>query len=44
MNSKEEMYAVGDWLIHLIYGVGQVKKLWNLNGTWSELFQDTKVK
>lgn len=27
MNGKEKMYAVGDWLVHLIYGVGQVKKL-----------------
>lgn len=24
---KENLYAVGDWIVHLIYGVGQVRKL-----------------
>jgi RNA polymerase-interacting CarD/CdnL/TRCF family regulator len=27
MSDKEHMYEVGDWLVHLIYGVGQVEKL-----------------
>jgi len=27
MSDNEETYAVGDWVVHLIYGVGQVKKL-----------------
>ena len=27
MSDKEQTYAVGDWLVHLIYGVGQVTKL-----------------
>ena len=27
MNNNERLYEVGDWMVHLIYGVGQVKKL-----------------
>jgi len=27
MSANEKTYAVGDWIVHLIYGVGQVKKL-----------------
>lgn len=27
MDTKEQTYAVGDWVVHLIYGVGQVQKL-----------------
>jgi RNA polymerase-interacting CarD/CdnL/TRCF family regulator len=27
MSDKEQTYAVGDWLVHLIYGVGQIEKL-----------------
>jgi RNA polymerase-interacting CarD/CdnL/TRCF family regulator len=27
MSDQKQMYAVGDWLVHLIYGVGQVTKL-----------------
>lgn len=27
MNKNEDTYSVGDWVVHLIYGVGQVKKL-----------------
>ena len=27
MSQNEITYAVGDWIVHLIYGVGQVKKL-----------------
>lgn len=27
MTTTENLYEVGDWIVHLIYGVGQVKKL-----------------
>ena len=27
MNNNKGTYSVGDWVVHLIYGVGQVKKL-----------------
>jgi len=27
MNVNEKLYKVGDWIVHLIYGVGQVKRL-----------------
>ena len=27
MTVDENLYAVGDWVVHLIYGVGQVRKL-----------------
>lgn len=27
MSNEEQTYVVGDWVVHLIYGVGQVKKL-----------------
>lgn len=27
MTANEKLYAVGDWMVHLIYGVGQVRRL-----------------
>ena len=27
MTNEEQTYAIGDWVVHLIYGVGQVKKI-----------------
>lgn len=27
MSEKERTYAVGDWIVHMTYGVGQVKKI-----------------
>jgi RNA polymerase-interacting CarD/CdnL/TRCF family regulator len=27
MSNNEKLYEVGDWIVHLIYGVGQVKRL-----------------
>ena len=27
MSNTEGAYAVGDWVVHLIYGVGQIRKL-----------------
>ncbi|MGB7875749.1 MAG: CarD family transcriptional regulator [Anaerolineales bacterium] len=27
MSEQEQTYKVGDWVVHLIYGVGQVKKI-----------------
>jgi RNA polymerase-interacting CarD/CdnL/TRCF family regulator len=27
MNEQEQIYDIGDWIVHLTYGVGQVKKL-----------------
>ncbi len=27
MSDKEQAYAVGDWIVHLMYGVGQIQKL-----------------
>ena len=26
MSDKEQVYAVGDWIVHLTYGVGQIQK------------------
>lgn len=27
MNNQEQPYAIGDWIVHLLYGVGQIRKL-----------------
>jgi RNA polymerase-interacting CarD/CdnL/TRCF family regulator len=27
MSNNENLYEIGDWIVHLIYGVGQIKKL-----------------